>query len=170
MAGLVSRSCAPVCSMPHDYETATRQLREIQGTTQNARRLTALNSPACQRENSLGMQVVREQRSQELVDALERERLLGWHCPAPCIGSRGPKPHLGPAGKAAQLLVTVSLSGNPAQTDVRPPTVSVMKRNEGRREPQSSKSSSSGKGYSTLAACRGSCRGVKCTKKGSTAG
>jgi len=31
----------------------------------------------CQREHALGMQALRKQRSQELVDALKQERLLG---------------------------------------------------------------------------------------------
>ena len=39
-------------------------------------------------EHALGMQVVCEQRPQEAVHTLERERLLGRHGPAPRIRSR----------------------------------------------------------------------------------
>jgi len=70
--------------------------------------------------------VVREQRPQETVDALERERLLGRHRPAPYIGSQSLEPHLGPACKAAQPLVTTRPSGNPARTVAGPPTLSVI--------------------------------------------
>ncbi len=62
---------------------------------------------------------------EETVDAVERQRILGQHRPAPYIGSPGLEPHLGPACRAVQPLVMIRPSVKPAQIGAEPPTLSV---------------------------------------------
>ena len=95
-----------------------------------------------QGKDALGMQVWREKRLQELMDALERERLLRRHGVVPCIGSRvqnrilvrlpSPLNCLSPVKRQTCRLESLTAS-HPIIHPARPRTSS--KRNEGMHEP-----------------------------------
>lgn len=60
-----------------------------------------------QRQDALGMQVSGEHGSQEAVDVLERDLLVGWQRTAPCIGSGGLESHLRASCNAFQPLIFI---------------------------------------------------------------
>jgi len=72
------------------------------------------------------MQFLREECPKELMDALERERLLSRHGVVPCIWITGLESYSGAAGKPAQPLATRQTSDQPPGiadrfTSYRPP-------------------------------------------------
>src|SRR5271157_1982583 len=68
-----------------------------------------------QRDNASGMQVAGEHGSQEAVDVLERDLLVGWQRTALCVGSDGLESHIRGVYNAFPQLIIIRTSTEPSR-------------------------------------------------------